>query len=359
MEGIPNLKRLFTVSAKSGQPPGTIVYSGHRTAEPTRISLFEYDTDQLSEKHDIQLEECAGCLQSEAVSWINVDGLNDASSVERIGELFNIHPLVLEDVLHTTQRPKLEDNGTYLFLVVRMLYIPEGSKEVQSEQLSFILTENALITFQECAGDVFESVRERIRNSHGRIRKMGVDYLLYALMDAIVDGYFLIMESTGEQIEAIEQSMMEDPSAVLLNQLYHMKRELLYLRKSVWPLREAIGALERGESALLTEKTSAYIRDLYDHTIQVIDTVETFRDMLSGVQDLYLSSMGQKTNQVMQVLTIIATIFIPLTFVAGIYGMNFDYIPELHWKYSYFAFWGVILLMTLGMVIYFRRQKWF
>jgi len=359
LEPIRQLKRLFTVSARPGEVPGTMVYTGKRKDEPLRITLIDYDADHLSEKTDVQIEEYARCKDSSTVSWINIDGLNDTATIEKIGEMFDIHPLVLEDVVHITQRPKLEDHIDYLFLVVRMLYIPDGSDEIHSEQLSFILTDHCLITFQERAGDVFDAIRERIRNGHGRIRKMGTDYLLYALMDAIVDNYFLIMESTGEKIENIEQSMMQNPNEVLLNRLYRMKRELLYIRKSTWPLREAIGGLERGESKLLTKKTSPFIRDLYDHTIQVIDTVETFRDMLSGVQDLYLSSMGQKTNQVMQVLTIIATIFIPLTFVAGIYGMNFEYMPELAWKYSYPAVWVVMVLMSIGMLIYFRRKKWF
>ncbi|MDA3833305.1 MAG: magnesium/cobalt transporter CorA [Spirochaetales bacterium] len=359
MEGIKKMKRLFSVSAKRGQPPGTMVYTGQRKDEPLSISLIDYDADSVSEKLVVPIDECLSCRTSSTVSWINVDGLNDTSVIEKIGQAFGIHALVLEDVLHTTQRPKLEDHSDYLYLVVRMLSIPSGSEEVQSEQISFVLTENCLITFQERAGDVFEEVRERIRRNYGRVRKLGADYLLYALMDAIVDNYFSIMEATGEKIEVIEQSMMENPDEILLNELYRMKRELLYIRKSTWPLREAVGALERGESVLLKENSSVYIRDLYDHTIQVIDTVETFRDMLSGVQDLYLSSMGQKTNQVMQVLTIIATVFIPLTFVAGIYGMNFEHMPELAWKYSYLVFWIVILGITGGMVIFFRRKKWF
>ncbi len=359
METIRRMKRLFAVSAKRGQPPGTMVYTGQRKDEPLRISLIDYNAENVSEKVDALIEDCVACKDSGTVSWINIDGLNDTSVIEKVGESFGIHPLVLEDVLHTNQRPKLEDHADYLFLVVRMLYISPGSEEIQSEQLSFILTENCLLSFQERAGDVFDEVRDRIRQNHGRVRKMGSDYLLYALMDAIVDNYFLIMETTGEKIEDIEQSMMENPNAVLLNELYRMKRELLYIRKSTWPLREAVGALERGESSLLRKKTSVYIRDLYDHTIQVIDTVETFRDMLSGVQDLYLSSMGQKTNQVMQVLTVIATIFIPLTFVAGIYGMNFEYMPELHWKYSYPVIWLAMIVIAVGMLAYFRRKKWF
>ncbi|MBT8042466.1 MAG: magnesium/cobalt transporter CorA [Pontiella sp.] len=353
------MKRLFTVSEKSGLPPGTMVYTGPRKDEPTRITIIDYNAEQVAEIADAKVEDCMPCKQTDTVSWINIDGLNDTATIEQIGTHFGLHPLVLEDILHTTQRPKIEDQTDYLFLVVRMLYHMPGEKEIQSEQVSFILTEHCLITFQERAGDVFETIRSRIRKNHGRIRKMGADYLLYALMDAIVDNYFLIMETTGEHLEAIEQDMMVNPSALLLNELYRQKRELLYIRKSVWPLREAVGGLERGESALLRKKTSAYLRDLYDHTIQVIDTVETFRDMLSGVQDLYLSSMGQKTNQVMQVLTVIATIFIPLTFVAGIYGMNFEFMPELHWKYGYPATWLVMLLITFGMLYYFRRKNWF
>lgn len=336
-----------------------MVYTGHRTDEPLRITVIDYDAEKIREQADAPVDACIPLKDTGSVSWINIDGLNDTSVIEKIGVAFGIHSLVLEDILHTTQRPKLEDQGEYLFLVVRMLYMAPDGKEVQSEQVSFILTEHCLITFQERAGDVFDGVRERIRQNLGRVRKMGSDYLLYALMDSIVDNYYLIMENTGEKIESIEQSMMEDPDEQLLKELYRMKRELLYIRKSVWPLREAIGGLERGESSLLKKKTHVYLRDLYDHTIQVIDTVETFRDMLTGVQDLYLSSMGHKTNQVMQVLTVIATIFIPLTFVAGVYGMNFEYMPELHWKYSYPVIWLAMILIAVGMLAYFRRKKWF
>jgi magnesium transporter len=354
------LKRLFvTASEKKGTPPGTMVYTGKQKAEPLRISVIDYDVNHFSELENATTESCVALKKTDTVTWINVTGLNDTEAVGRIGTEFDIHPLVLEDILHTTQRPKLEDLGTYLFLVVRMLFVEPGTSEIHSEQVSFILTEHSLITFQEKAGDVFDEIRDRIRKSHGRIRKMGADYLLYALMDAIVDNYFLILEKTGEQIETIEQSLMENPNSVLLNELYAQKRELLYIRKSVWPLREAVGALERGESKLLKAKTHAYLRDLYDHTIQVIDTVETFRDMLSGVQDLYLSSLGQKTNQVMQVLTIISTIFIPITFIAGIYGMNFEVIPELRWKYGYAGVWGIMIVMIIAMLFYFRRKKWF
>lgn len=353
------MKRLFTVSNKRGLPPGTMVYTGKEQQEPLNITVLDYDPETITDYPDSTPESCAAFKQARTVSWINIVGLNDTKAIGQIGAEFGIHPLVLEDILHTTQRPKLDDLGEYIFMVMRMLYLEPDNDEIHSEQVSFILTENVLITFQEREGDVFQFVRERLHSNRGRIRKMGADYLLYALMDAIVDNYFLVMEKTGERIETIEQSLMEDPSNVLLNDLYREKRELLYIRKAVWPLREAVGSLQRAESALIKQKTAAYLRDLYDHTIQVIDTAETFRDMLSGVQDLYLSSMGQKTNQVMQVLTIIATIFIPLTFLAGIYGMNFDHMPELHWKYSYPAFWLVMLCMLTGMAVFFRNKKWY
>lgn len=354
------LKRLFSsVAEKRGTPPGTMVYTGRQKEEPLRISVIDYDAGNISEQEDASTESCVALKETNSVTWINVTGLNDTEAVSRIGREFAIHPLVLEDILHTTQRPKLEDLGDYLFLVVRMLFVEPDHNEIHSEQISFILTDHCLITFQEKAGDVFDEIRDRLRKSHGRIRKMGADYLLYTLMDAIVDNYFLILEKTGEEIELIEQALMENPNSQVMTELYGQKRELLYIRKAIWPLREAIGGLERGESKLLKPKTHAYLRDLYDHTIQVIDTVETFRDMLSGVQDLYLSSLGHKTNQVMQVLTIISTIFIPITFIAGIYGMNFEVIPELKWKYGYATVWVVMILMTVGMLAYFRRKRWF
>lgn len=353
------MKRLFTFSGKRGLPPGSRVYTGRQTAEPLRISVIDYDEQAFSEKQAVPVEECVTFRDSDSVSWINVVGLNDTEAIGSIGAAFGIHPLAVEDILHTTQRPKLEDLDEALFLVVRMIYWDSESEELHSEQISFVLKEHCLISFQERDGDVFTLIRDRLRENHGRIRKMGPDYLLYGLMDAIVDNYFLIVEQTGERIEEIEQSLMENPNCVVLNELYEQKRELLYLRKSVWPLREAVGGLERGDSTLLRASTGAYLRDLYDHTIQVIDTVEIFRDMLSGVQDLYLSSLGQKTNQVMQVLTVIATLFIPLTFVAGVYGMNFDYMPELHWKYSYPIIWGAMVSIAIGMLVYFRRKKWF
>lgn len=352
------MKLFYSSAAKRGMPPGSAVYAGDRPDEPMKLTVINYSEEQLDEFSPRQVVDCYPYRESATTTWINVDGLSDSKSIEALGLHFGLHSLVIEDILHTTQRPKMEDLGEAIFLVVRMLYLGENGTGLQSEQVSFVLTPNALITFQEKRGDVFDLIRERIRNSQGRIRKKGVDYLLYALMDAIVDNYFHVMEHVGERIEEIEAAVMDDPYPSLLSDLYSLKRELLYIRKAVWPLREAVSLLERGENQLIDPKTLVYLRDLYDHTIQVIETVEAFRDMLSGVQDLYLSSIGNKTNQVMRVLTIIATLFIPLTFVAGIYGMNFENMPELHWQYGYPAIWVVMIALTMLMLYFFRRKKW-
>jgi magnesium transporter len=278
--------------------------------------------------------------------------------VEKIGTHFGIHPLIMEDILHTGQRPKGEDLGDYLFIVLKMIYHDEEKDEVIGEQLSLILGPNYVISFQEREGDVFNPIRERIRNAKGRIRKAGADYLAYVLVDAIVDHYFAILEELGGTIESLEEELVTNPRPETLQTIHTLKRELIFLRKSVWPLREVISGLEREESPLITEPTGIYLRDVYDHTIQVIDTIETYRDMVSGMLDIYLSSLSNRMNEVMKVLTMIATIFIPLTFIAGIYGMNFKFMPELEWHWGYPMALVVMLLIVGSMFIYFRRKKW-
>jgi magnesium transporter len=278
--------------------------------------------------------------------------------IEKVGAHFGIHPLVLEDILHTGQRPKVEDLGDYIFIVLKMLYHDDQEDEMLGEQVSLLLGQNCVISFQEREGDIFNPIRERIRNSKGRIRRAGADYLAYALVDAIVDHYFVILEKMGEKIESLEEELVTNPTPETLQIIHKLKRNLIFLRKSVWPLREVINALERGESPLITEPTGIYLRDVYDHSIQVIDTIETFRDMVSGMLDIYLSSLSNRMNEVMKVLTIIATIFIPLTFIAGIYGMNFKFMPELEWHWGYPTALIVMLLIVGSMFIYFRRKKW-
>jgi len=349
----------FGLRKKVGLPPGTLVHIGERKAEKARIGIIDYDQKNFEEKEPEKIEHCFAFKDKPSVTWINIDGLHQVEIIEKIGAHFGIHPLVLEDILHTGQRPKTEDHGDYIFTVLRMLYYDEEEEEIIGEQISVILGPNYVISFQEREGDIFNPIRERIRNGKGRIRKAGADYLAYGLLDAIVDHYFVILENLGEKIESLEEELVTHPTPETLQMIHKLKTTMISLRKSVWPLRELIGGLERGESPLITESTGIYLRDLYDHTIQVIDTIETFRDMVSGMLDIYLSSVSNRMNEVMKVLTIIATIFIPLTFIAGIYGMNFKFMPELEWHFGYPLALLVMLSIVGLMVIYFRRKRWF
>jgi magnesium transporter len=343
---------------KMGLPPGTPVFVGDKKTEETKITLLDYDEIQLEEKLVVEVEECFAFKETSTVTWINVDGVHDVDVIQKLGEKFGLHPLILEDIVNTQQRPKMEEFEDYIYVVLKMLYVDEETKETQIEQVSLIVGENYVVSFQEKEGDIFEPIRTRIRNGKGRIRKMGTDYLSYVLIDAVVDHYFSILEKDGEKIEELEDKVVTDPKPETLQEIHRLKREMIFLRRSVWPLRELVNLLERSESRLIHKSTRIYLRDIYDHTIQVIDTLETYRDMLSGMHDTYLSSISNRMNEVMKVLTIIATIFIPLTFIAGIYGMNFEFMPELKWRWAYFGVWGVILVVALVMVIFFRRRKW-
>ncbi len=346
------------VSKKTGLPPGTLMAMGEKRRDKVRISIMDYDEHQFTEKEVGAVEETFPFKDKPTVTWVNVDGLHDTDAIERIGMHFGLHPLILEDIVTTSQRPKMEDFGDYVFLVLNMLCRDPDRDEVRAEQVSLVLGSNFVISFQEVEGDVFNPVRERIRTSKGRVRRMGADYLAYALMDAVVDNYFIILEAFGEEIESIEDELVANPTPDKLETIHGLKREMIFLRKSVWPLRELINGLQRGESALVTEGVTVYLRDVYDHTIQVIDTVESFRDMVSGMVETYMSSISNKMNEVMKVLTIIATIFIPITFIAGIYGMNFENMPELHWPWGYFGALGIMAAVTIAMVVYFRRKGW-
>lgn len=345
-------------SEKAGQVPGTPVYVGEQRETAIVVSRYDYDEEGIHRETLDSAEATLVSRMSPRRSWINVDGVHDVDTIHRIGEGFGLHPLVIEDIVHTGQRPKAEDYGSHLFVVLRMLRWNAGLEEIDEEQVSFVLGPSWVLTFQERAGDVFNPVRERLLSDRGRVRKLGCDYLAYTLIDAVVDHYFSILETLGERIETLGEDMTENPKRQDLDSIRHMKRELLFMRKSVWPLREVLGSIQRDESELVKESTRPYLRDVYDHTIQIIDTVETFRDMVSGLMDLYLSSISNRMNEVMKVLTIIATIFIPLSFVAGLYGMNFLYMPELQWRYGYFAVLGVMLAIGGGMLLYFRRRKW-
>ncbi|MBN1423666.1 magnesium/cobalt transporter CorA [Candidatus Fermentibacteria bacterium] len=341
----------------AGLPPGSLIHVGERRTDAVRITITDYSETTLEERAVSRIEECLPFKDTASVTWINVDGLHDVEIVATLGSLFEIHSLTLEDVLNTNQRPKYENLGHHLFLVARMIN-QRTDGGIAAEQVSLVLGSNFVVTFQEAPGDVFGPVRDRIRSGTGRIRKMGPDYLAYALLDAIVDGYFPVLESLGDDIERTEDTLVTDPRIETLRALYRLRSEMILLRRSVWPLREVMSGLEREDSPLIQEATQRFFRDVYDHVIHVVDTIDSYRELVSGMLDTYLSSVSNRMNEVMKVLTIIATIFIPLTFIAGVYGMNFAHMPELGWRWAYPAVWGVMAGIAVFMVAYFRRRRW-
>jgi len=345
-------------SKKAGLPPGTLVHIGNKRVEKVKISIIDYDEKQFQEKEIKDIKECFSYKDTPTMTWINIDGVHEIKVIEEIGKHFNLHPLILEDMVDTDQRPKIKDLGNYIFIILKMLYYAEKDNEMKVEQVSLVLGKNYVISFQEREGDVFDSIRERIRNNLGQIRKAGADYLIYALIDAIIDNYFTVIEKLGEETENLEDKVISQPNPANVQAIHKLKRDLIFLRKSVWPLREVINILERGESLLILKATNLYLRDIYGQTIQVMDTVETLRDVLSGILDIYLSSMSNRMNEIMKVLTIIATIFIPLTFIVGIYGMNFQYMPEIKWIWGYPVVLSVMLIIVIAMLVFFRRKKW-
>lgn len=360
------MTKLIRKSKLTGHPTETLLYEGKAKSENIKITIFDYDEKNVIEKEVRDVEECIPFRDKQTVTWINVDGIHRIDILEKLASCYQIHHLVLEDILNINQRPKIEDFGDYVYIAAKMLTLDEAKDDIVDEQVSMILGKNFLISFQEeKLGDVFDSIRQRIRVGKGRIRKMGSDYLAYALLDAMVDSYFMILEMTGERIEELEESMVAKPDPTVLQTINKLKRRLIFLRKSVWPLREVVHGLTQTESNLLSDDASVYYRDIYDHVIQVVDTIEAFRDTVSGMLDIYLSSLSYKLNEVMKVLTIIATIFMPLTFIAGIYGMNFNWhasrfnMPELNWRFGYFFALGVMTTVACTMIFYFKKKKWF
>jgi magnesium transporter len=353
------MNRFFRKPGSVGHAPGSLVSIDREVQRPLTLSVFEYGPDQLVEERQARtVDECLPFNSQVPVTWLNVDGSHQIGVLAEIGERLDFHALVMEDILDTSQRPKIEDYGRYLFIEMNMLLWEQDHTRVELEQVSLILGENYVITFQEDEKDAYESVRKRIREGKSRLSRQGADYLAYTLIDTIVDHYFIVLENLGEQIEYLEEELVTDPDPGTLLSIHELKRELIFLRKSVWPLREVIGTLERGESALFQETSLIYLRDVYDHTIQIIDTIETFRDMVSGMLDIYLSSISNRMNEIMKVLTIISTIFIPMSFITGLYGMNFVYMPELQWRWGYFALLVFLGSVFAGMLIFFRRKKW-
>ena len=346
-------------SRKAGLPPGTPVHLGERKSDTTRLTLLHYDEQRAVEQEMKTAQECLALRDSPGVSWINITGLHEVETLAQFADAFGLHPLVLEDILNTDQRPKLEDYGEYLYIVIKRLGNGAPANEISTEQISLILGRNLVISFLESDSGVFNVVKDRILNNRGRIRRLGADYLAYTLMDAVVDNYFAIFEKLGERIEILQETIISRPTPASLQTLHALKRELLFLRKSVWPLREVVSGLQRGDSTLIHKDTWFYLRDVYDHTIHVIDTIETYRDMLASMMDIYLSSLSIRLNEVMKVLTIIATIFMPLTFIVGLYGMNFQHMPELGWRWGYPLVLLVMAGIAAGMLVFFRRKKWF
>lgn len=352
-------RRLKKMSAKVGLPPGTLVHVGEEKTGKVGVSIIEYSDERTGIRERDTLDNLHPSEDKALITWINVDGVHSTDIIEKIGNLFNLHPLTLEDIAHTDQTPKIEDYDDYLFIVLKMLHYNEILEQIDTEQVSLCLGPNFLISFQEeKSGNIFAPVIDRIKNGKGRIRKMGADYLAYTLIDTIVDRYFLILEKIGEKIELLEENIVNHPTQGVLHSLNTLKREMIFLRRSVWPLREVLSILGRGESSFISESLLVYLRDVYDHTIRIIETIEAYRDILSGILDIYLSSISNRINEVMKVLTIIATIFMPLTFIAGIYGMNFKYMPELEWAWGYHAILAFMAAIGIFMLIYFRIKKW-
>ncbi len=341
---------------KIGSPPGTLHYTGEHGTERIRITLIRYNEKDYFEQDFFDLSECISHVEEGKVNWINVDGIHNLQMIEKIGQIFNIHPLTLEDIVHVEQRPKFEDYDHYLLAILKMITYKEV---MQQEQLSLVLLKNTVISFQEPdKGDAFDVIRDRLRTAKGRVRKHGADYLFYALMDSVVDWYFHVVDRIGEKVQIIENELLKESSRTSVLQLYKLRREVINLAKHVNPLRELVNNLSRSDNELITESFTMFHRDLADHVTRIIDSVSSHREFLNSLMDLYLSFNSNKMNEVMKVLTIISTVFIPVTFIVGVYGMNFDYMPELRSPYGYASVWVLMLIIMGGLVYYFRRKKW-
>lgn len=339
-----------------GLPPGTLVYNGKVTSERVKITLIEYNETEYFEREFYDLSECINHVKNGMVKWMNVEGIHKTELIEAIGKQYDIHSLTLEDIVHIDQRSKFEEYENYALGVMKMITF-DG--HIHAEQLSLILVGETVLSFQEpFGGDAFDVIRNRLRQAKGRVRKLRADYLFYALVDAVVDSYFSVIEKIGDAVEEIEEEIMNNENKSSLKKLYELKRELIFLRKQVWPMRDMINSMIRSESDFLSKDTHIFLRDLLDHSTRIIDTVETYRDLLSGIMDVYLSNASNRMNEVMKVLTIVSSIFIPVTFIVGVYGMNFDFMPELRSPYGYATVWAIMLAIMIGQLIFFKRKKW-
>lgn len=353
------IKNRKAPKTKAGLPPGSLIHIGEKLVDRVSITLIDYTENSFTEKKVESMEDCREALVTPSISWINMIGLHDVSQFKQIQDVFGVHPLVLEDILHTAQRPRMEDYGDYIYVVIRMIFPDKDNHHIVSEQVSMIIGNEFILTFQEIEADIFNQIRERIRLSKGKIRRSGADYLAYCLIDAIVDNYFVILEEIGEKIENLQEQVLDQPAPDTLSAIHSAKRDMIFLRKALWPVRELVSGLMRSESMLIKESTNIFLRDVYEHSVQVIETIETLRDMLSSALDIYLSSTSNRMNEVMRVLTVISTLFIPLTFIVGIYGMNFENMPELKMRYGYAGIWIIMMLTVAGMIYFFKKRKWF
>lgn len=339
------------------QVPGTMTYVGHKEATETKLDVIDYNTENYERFSSTTTEDAFKFVDEDSITWFNIDGLSNVKEIEKLGEHYELHPLVMEDIVNTGQRPKVEEYEDYLFIVAKMLYYKNGN--IENEHISMIVGKNYLLTFQESDGDVFDPVRERLETGKGRIRGRSTDYLMFALLDSIIDNYFLVIDDISDRIEEMEASLfINKPNDNVTQEIQDLKQTILRIRRSVFPLREVVSRLEKMDTRLIENSTINYIRDLHDHIIQISEHIDIYREMIWGLMDLYMTTISNKMNEVMKVLTIMASIFIPLTFIAGIYGMNFEYMPELQWEYSYFVLWGVMIIIFFLMIYYFKRKKW-
>lgn len=343
---------------KKGVPPGTPVHVGEARDSIVRVHVCTYDGEHFQEQLLRDVSELAALTETKQTDWVSVDGVHNVTVAETVANAFHLHPLILEDIVNTTQRPKVDEYDKVLFIVLKMLRFDTHTERISVEQISIVLGEGFVLSFQEEPSDLFDSIRERLSMGKGHLRTFQADYLAYRLLDAVVDSYFEILESIGLKLEALEQRILGEPSKDILQSIHHLKRQMLFVRRAIWPLRDVVAHLERSEFEGFQDSTHPYLRDLYDHVAQVMDNIDTFRDMLSNLLDNYLSLVSNRVNDVMKVLTIVATIFIPLTFIAGVYGMNFTHMPELHSPWGYPAVLTVMATVFVGMLMFFRRKKW-
>lgn len=345
-------------SKKSGHPPGSLLHVGSKKTDSVTIKVVHYDKN-TAEVTSMDVESlCLLDLEQSGIRWIHIEGLDDIETLGTLGDCFDFHPLVMEDILNTMQRPKIEVHGHYSHIVSKSLSYNQTTGLLESEQVSLIMGSNYVMSFAEQPIPIFDPILRRLEDNFGQIRGMGADFLLYTLLDAIVDQYFVVLDDIGEAADFVEQEALSQPSTDSLKAIHLLKRQILYFHKAIWPLREVAASLSRGDTTLITPSTLPYVRDLYDHTIQVMETTEGLRDILNSLVDIYLNNTSNRMNEIMKILTIISTLFIPLTFIVGLYGMNLSHMPEYSYPYSYPIILGVMALISIGMMVFFKRKKW-